>query len=78
MLEMKKEFLEEIDMENIMHSLPLIIPIIIIELGLTIAALIHIFTHKKYRMGSRWVWVIISFVQIIGPITYFIFGRSDE
>ncbi|MDP4157812.1 MAG: PLDc N-terminal domain-containing protein [Bacillota bacterium] len=29
-------------------------------------------------MGSRWVWVIISFVQIIGPITYFIFGRSDE
>jgi hypothetical protein len=65
-------------MENIMHSLPLIIPIIMIQLGLTIAALIHIFTHKTYKIGSRWVWVIISFVQIIGPITYFIFGRSDE
>jgi hypothetical protein len=65
-------------MENLTHSLPFIIPIIVIELALTIAALIHIFTHKNYRFGKRWVWVIVSFIQIIGPIVYFIFGRSDE
>jgi hypothetical protein len=65
-------------MENIMHSLPFIIPIAIIELALTIAALIHIFTHKKYRFGNRVLWVILSFVQIIGPILYFVFGRSEE
>jgi hypothetical protein len=65
-------------MANMMHSLPFLIPIIIIELGLTIAALVHIFTHKKYRFGNRVLWVIVSFVQIIGPIVYFIFGRSDE
>ncbi|MCQ6279296.1 PLD nuclease N-terminal domain-containing protein [Bacillus sp. EB600] len=65
-------------MANLMHSLPFLIPIIIIELGLTIAALVHIFTHKTYRFGNRVLWVIVSFVQIIGPIVYFIFGRSDE
>lgn len=65
-------------MANMMHALPFLIPIIIIELGLTIAALVHIFTHKKYRFGNRVFWVIVSFVQIIGPIVYFIFGRSDE
>lgn len=65
-------------MEDIMHSLPLLIPIIVIEVGLTIAALVHIFTHKKYRIGNRTLWVILSFVQIIGPVLYFIIGRSDE
>jgi hypothetical protein len=65
-------------MANMMHALPFLIPIIIIELGLTIAALVHIFTHKKYRFGNRVLWVIVSFVQITGPIVYFIFGRSDE
>ena len=65
-------------MANMMHALPFLIPIIIIELGLTIAALVHILTHKKYRFGNRVLWVIVSFVQIIGPIVYFIFGRSDE
>lgn len=63
-----------------LHSIPfaILLPIIIIELGLTIAALAHIFTHKNYRFGNRWVWVIVSFIQIIGPIVYFIFGRSEE
>lgn len=58
--------------------LPLLIPIIIIELSLTIAALVHIFTHKKYRIGNRVIWVILSFVSIIGPVIYFIIGRDDE
>ncbi|MFD3445730.1 PLDc N-terminal domain-containing protein [Microbacteriaceae bacterium 4G12] len=65
-------------MANLLHSLPFLIPIIIIEIGLTIAALVHIFTHKKYRVGNRVLWVILSFVQIIGPVLYFIIGRSDE
>lgn len=63
-----------------LHSLPLplILPIAIIEIGLTIWALVHIFTHKKYRYGKRWIWVIVSFIQIIGPILYFIIGRSED
>ena len=26
--------------------------------------------------GKKWVWVLISFVEIIGPIAYFRFGRK--
>lgn len=58
--------------------LPLLIPIIIIELSLTVAALVHIFTHKKYRIGNRIIWAILSFVSIIGPVIYFVIGRDDE
>lgn len=65
-------------MPNINNLLPIIIPLGILEVGLTIAALIHIFTHKTYKTGNRILWVILSFVSIIGPVLYFIIGRGDE
>ena len=61
-----------------MEYLPFLIPLIVIQLGLMIAALVHIFTHKTYKRGNRILWVILSFVQIIGPILYFVLGRGDE
>ena len=64
-------------MENISEYLPFIIPLAIIEIGLTVVALVHIFTHKTYKNGNRVLWVILSFVQIIGPILYFVIGRDD-
>ncbi|MDR1537366.1 MAG: PLDc N-terminal domain-containing protein [Clostridiales bacterium] len=65
-------------MEELIKYLPLLIPYAAIELGLLAAALIHIFTHKTYRKGNRALWVILSFVQIIGPVLYFAIGRNDE
>jgi hypothetical protein len=65
-------------MEDLTQYLPFLIPLMVIELGLMAAALIHIFTHKNYRNGNRVLWVCLSFVQIIGPILYFVIGRSDE
>jgi len=59
----------------------LLIPIVILaflELILTGAALIHIFTHTKYKTGTRLIWVLVSLIEIVGPIIYFVFGRSDE
>lgn len=63
---------------NISAALPFLIPIIVIELALTVAALVHIFTHKNYRVGNRVLWVVLSFVQIIGPVLYFIIGRGED
>ena len=64
---------------NLSQYLPILVPLAVIELGLMAAALIHIFTHKTYRIGNRIIWVIISIlINIIGPILYFIIGRSDE
>lgn len=59
----------------------LLIPIVILivlELSLTGAALYSVFTHKTYKFGKRWMWVLISLIEIVGPIIYFVYGRSDE
>jgi len=70
--------MERTSMTDYSQYLPLIIPLAIIELGLMVAALVHIFTHKKYKVGNRLVWVIVSvLITTIGPILYFIVGRAD-
>lgn len=64
---------------NIGEYLPFLIPIIIIELVLMITALIHVLRHDSYKILNKPVWiVIVVFIQIIGPVIYFVFGRSDE
>ncbi len=60
------------------EMLPILIPLIILEVGLTGAALFHILTHKTYKTGTRTMWILISFINIIGPVAYFILGRGDE
>lgn len=65
-------------MDTIMQYLPFLIPLAVIEVGLTVASLIHVLTHKTYRVGNRILWVILSFVQIVGPVLYFAIGRYDE
>ena len=55
-----------------------IIVLAVLELILTGAALFHIFTHNTYKTGNRLIWVLVSLIEIVGPIIYFIFGRSDE
>ena len=64
---------------QIMHYLPLILPLLIIQLALLVASLIHILKHDTYKIGNRVVWIIICVcVNLIGPILYFILGRSNE
>ena len=65
-------------MPDISNLLPVLIPLAILEVLLTGAALIHIFTHKTYKHGSRVLWVIVSFINVIGPVLYFTIGRGDE
>ena len=65
-------------MSSLQNMLPIIIPLAVTEIVLTAAALIHILKHKKYKHGNRMLWVILSFINIIGPVLYFILGRSDE
>ena len=65
-------------MLDISNLLPVLIPFGILEVVLTGVSLIHIFTHKTYKHGSRVLWVILSFINIIGPVLYFTIGRGDE
>ena len=62
----------------IREYLPFLIQLILLDLSLTVAALIHILKHPRYRFGTRLFWIILAFVQIIGPVVYFAFGKGDE
>jgi len=64
--------------ENMMDFLPFLIPVIVIQVGLTLASLIQVLTHKTYRRGNRILWVLVSFISIIGPVLYFTLGKGDE
>ena len=58
--------------------LPLLIPILIIQLGLQIYALIDLSRQEQVR-GSKLMWVFIIILgEILGPIIYFIFARQEE
>ncbi|MBM6745326.1 PLDc_N domain-containing protein [Drancourtella massiliensis] len=66
-------------MDVLVEFLPFLIPLIIIEWILAITALIHVLRHPHYKFGNKSFWiVVVLFVQIIGPIVYFIFGRGEE
>ena len=66
-------------MREITNNLALLLPVIILEFILAITALIHVIKHPNYRFGNKAIWIIVVlFIQIIGPIFYFIFGRGEE
>ena len=65
-------------MELIKQYLPLLIPVVLIELGLLFAALFDLI-RRPHTNGPKWLWVIaIVLVNFFGPIAYFIFGRKEE
>lgn len=65
-------------MQELTPYIPLLIPLIILQLVLTAAALYDIFRNKRTK-GPLWVWVlVVIFVTTIGPIIYFVAGREEN
>jgi len=64
--------------DQVVKYLPLLIPLFVIQLGLMIAGLVDLIKREKTR-GPKWVWfLVVLFVNIIGPIIYFVVGREEE
>jgi hypothetical protein len=57
----------------------LLAPIILIQVGLMIAALIDLERDERHvRGGSKMIWaLVIILVNVIGPIVYFVAGREE-
>jgi hypothetical protein len=57
----------------------LLAPIVIIQIGLMIAALYDLEKEeRRVRGGSKLVWaLVIVFVNVVGPLVYLIAGRED-
>lgn len=64
-------------MEELRELIPLLIPIVILQLILIVVALLDLSRRAQTR-GPKWVWVlVILFVNLIGPIVYFAIGREE-
>ena len=65
-------------LDIINENIAIIAPLLIIQLVLMITALVSLFRAETTN-GPKWIWaLIILFINTIGPIAYFIFGRSHE
>ncbi|KPK11608.1 MAG: hypothetical protein AMJ56_05960 [Anaerolineae bacterium SG8_19] len=70
--------MSEQDLQQLLDLAPLLVPVILIQLGLIVAALVDLIKRSKTR-GPKWLWVVIILIfGIIGPIIYFVIGREDE
>lgn len=68
------------ELQNALQSINwgIIAPIIIIQWILVIIAIIDLIRIKQTN-GPKWIWVIIViFINLLGPIIYFVFGRRQN
>ena len=51
-----------------------------IQMALLASALVDLVRRPKsqVRGGRKWAWVPVLFVNFIGPIAYFLFGRRSD
>jgi DMSO reductase anchor subunit len=60
--------------------LPLLVPIIILQLVLVAVGLFDLSrTERRVKGGTKVVWaLVIIFGQMIGPLAYFLMGREED
>lgn len=66
------------DLNQLIEYLPLVLPLLLAQVGLWAFAFCHILTHKNYKMGNRVLWIVLSFINYVGPILYFVLGKEDS
>ena len=65
-------------MEELQRYLPLIAPLLIIELVLLVIALVDLIRRQEIKYLPKWAWaLIILLFSLIGPISYLIIGREE-
>ncbi len=65
-------------LDQFQQYIPLLAPVILIELGLMIAALVDLIRQPRAK-GPKWIWaLVIVLINFIGPIAYFVAGREEN
>ena len=55
-----------------------IAPILVLHLILMITALVSCIREEKTN-GPKWIWIlVILFINLIGPVLYFVVGRRNN
>ena len=66
------------DLETLKELLPFLIPLLVIELGLMVFALVDLARRQVVKGGQKWPWVlVIVLLGIVGPIFYLLVGREQ-
>lgn len=66
-------------MNILFEILPLLLPILLIDIALAAAAVMHILRHSHYRFGNRAMWLVIVVILLFfGPVIYFVFGKGEK
>ena len=70
----------EIDLiiSEILKFLPYIIPLIIVEYGLLIFAIVQV-VKNEVKYLPKWGWILlIIFINLIGPIVFLLIGKKKD
>lgn len=66
-------------LSEIRAMIPLLIPLVVIQLVLIGITLRDLVTRKRVKGGNKLVWgLVIVFIQYFGPILYLIIGREED
>ena len=66
-------------MAQFKEILPILLPIILIQLGLMVYALLKVVKQQQFKYLNKPIWVlIVMFLQLFGPIAYLILERGDH
>lgn len=64
--------------KSFLEILPILIPIILIQVSLILFALIKALKQTEFKVLNKPVWaIIIIFMQLVGPIAYLIIERKE-
>ncbi|HOJ93534.1 MAG TPA: PLD nuclease N-terminal domain-containing protein [Dictyoglomaceae bacterium] len=66
-------------MDNISQYIPILLPLVIIQVIFQIVSLVDLFKRQKEEIrGERVLWVfVILLMGILGPVLYFLLGRKQ-
>ena len=65
-------------MEFLKEYLPIILPIILLEVILMFIALRDVLKREKYKYGNKTIWIfVVVFIMIFGPILYLTTAREE-
>jgi hypothetical protein len=65
-------------MDILFEWLPYLVPIIVIQIGLMVLALVDLIRRESTKGLPKWGWaLVIVLINIIGPVLYLVAGREE-
>ncbi|MGX7031292.1 hypothetical protein FE258_07775 [Vagococcus zengguangii] len=61
-----------------MTNFLLFLPLIILQFGLMIIAVLSVLKKQHFKYLSKWIWLFIVILgQLVGPILFFVLERDE-